>query len=445
MRLAWCHRIAWALPSCGAVSLFLACGARTIGDLPAGASESQGCPIELSWERRFAGEPGLLLGDALQAPSGPVAVGRHFDGPVESTAVVALSGDGAVRWQRQLEGRWPRVARMADRIVVGRTEQDDVTVTLLGDAGNVLRDVRFGSDGEDQVTSLLPTASGLYVFGSAAIYPSSLGGLHASRLGAEGDALWTKIWDPVQGVELRSIGAFADAQGRLVVAAQRWLKGGGGPPAVIALDESGQMLWEFVATTSYERGSSWALLPQGDGGLVLVGSIDTNGAAGGPAWALRLSASGALVWQRSFDDGSGAQQVVSDGANTSDGGHAFVGYSANSAQGRLWRVRADGSVAWTRDYPVVGAGMTRIRVLPSGGFVVGAARWSLDGDDLYEVLQLDAQGELVLRRGSAGEGVTFFGALDVDAGGRVLAVGAFSNDADKQSHVMLFDTVCGGS
>jgi hypothetical protein len=34
------------------------------------------------------------------------------------------------------------------------------------------------------------------------------------------------------------------------------------------------------------------------------------------------------------------------------------------------------------------------------------------------------------------------GALDVDADGRVLAVGAFSNDAEKQSHVTLFDTLC---
>lgn len=433
----------------GIVACFagVGCGSRSIGSdysEAGGANQSRVCHLESNWERRFSGEPGLLLDQGVLGPDGPVLAGRHFQDFAESTAVLGFSLSGAERFRRRLDGRSPKLAQVAQGTALARSLKNDLVVSLHAADGGTSAEAHLGSEDEDSAHVVVPAADGFLVVSTAAHYPSSLGDVQAMRFSANGSHLWQQTWKTQQKLELRVIGAFADAKGNAVVAIHRWLNGGHGPVWLVALHPNGHMRWQYTDSVHLTRGAVQVLLQTNSGGAVVVGSIDDgSGVAGGPARALHLNASGDVVWARSFDDGSGNQQLVSDGIQLSDGSFAFIGYSANSAQGRLWRVRADGTVAWARDYAEVGAGLAKVRALPGGGFVVGAARWSLTSEDLYEVVQLDAEGEILRRHRADGEGVAQLGALDVDAAGRVLAVGWWSKDQARQSHVMLLSEICG--
>jgi hypothetical protein len=401
------------------------------------------CHLEPNWSRHFPREAQLLLAHGATASAGPVITGRHFEGFSEGTALLGFSNTGDLRFQRRFEGRSAQIARVGSGFVLTQALKNDLVVTRLGQDGSTLSETQLHTEEEDHAEVILPTGEGFAVISTAAKYPSSLGDVQANRFDANGTHLWTKTWATPPKVEFRFIGALASADGGLIVGIHHWLNGGHGPPRITALNASGNVLWEYTDSVHFLRGDVRLLLPTQGGGVVMAGSIDKEPGPGeGPARVIHLSASGSVRWASSLDDGSGRQQLIADGVQLKDGGYAFIGYSANSAQGRLWRLRANGSIAWTRDYPDVSAGLTQIRNLPNGGFVVGASRWSLDGEDLIEVLQLDAQGDVVRRHRALGEGVASFGALDVDPAGRVLAVGAWSNDQERQSHVMQLSEVC---
>ncbi len=418
-----------------------ACGSRSEGDFAEffhggpGATGTPGvCQTQPEWQRRFDGR---IYTAASWNATGVSLAGRHFDEHLESTAITRLSLDGAVLFDLRLDGRSALIASQGDRNLVARTWKDDLLVSLHGAAGAQLNETTIDTGEDDFAHAVLPAPGGYYVYGVAGYYPSSLGGLFVTRLDLGGNEVWTRIYEKPHKIKLRARAAFVDASGGLVFMAQRWIAGGSGPPWVVSLSSDNQVRWEYQDAVTYERGSGWALVPSPDGGVVLAGTLDDTGVGGGPARAIHLNASGKLVWVRSFDDGSGNQQTIRDGVAVPGGGYAFVGYSANSTQDRLWRLRANGSIAWTRDYPRTNTGgMTQIENAP-GGFWVGTSAWKSKGASHFEVLRLGADGAEIDSTRADGSGVGGLNVLQADASGRVLAAGGWHSEPAKQGHVFL--------
>lgn len=425
---------------CAAATLVTGCGGRTRADGEV-TPGSEVCHLGVSWERRFATEPGVILQHAVATQGGWVLAGRHLDGGTERTVLMALSATGDTRWQQVLEGRSPQLARVGDGVVVARELKGDVVLTRFDEAGAPEFELAVGTDDDDAVTSLVSTGNDVTVFGDVSAYPGSSKGLFATSVSGQGAKHWEVTWPAAKGLELRAISAHAAASGSVWIAAQRWVNGGGGPPWVAALGATGGVSHEWTDSVHHERGGGFHLLPLRDGGALLTGTTESD-SAGGPVRATRFGAAGGVVWTRSFDDGSGNQQLVHDGVELASGGFAFVGYSANVAKARLWRVRADGTIASIRDYDDFAAGLLRVTEWPAGGLVIGRSKWGFDEDDVIEVLQLDAKGEIVARHSALGEGVASFGDLVTGPADGMLAVGGWYADALKQTHVLQLGPVC---
>ena len=457
------YGVSWFLWGiCAASSFVSACGGRIVDrgsgsgggpdDDPVtgggGTVASVLCQVELDWERRFVGEPGRLLGSAVSSPDGLVIEGRFFDCPGESSTLLSLDPRGVDRWERAFEQRYARLARYGDGYVIAGQKYPDLFVTAVDSAGNIRWEAEVGSDKEDFVSELVVDGDSVVVVGSSVTYVGSPADVLVSRIGGEGQVEWTGTYGESSNIigqsrDERVIGAHLDREGRVVVAAQRWMDGGDGPPWVFAVERSGEVAWEYFAGVEYVRGSSWVFLPTSVGGWFLAGNLPAgSGIAGGAARVFHIDSRGAFDWEASLDDGSGAQQVTHDAIELDSGGYAVVGYSASSTRGTLWRLDARGSTLWTAGYDEVGAGLAKIREMPDGGFVIGGARWGISEDDRIFVLRVDSRGREHWRYEAYGTGVTDLGDLFADPGGRVRVIGAWSEEHDKESVVLQLSETC---
>ncbi|MEZ4219280.1 MAG: hypothetical protein R3B13_00035 [Polyangiaceae bacterium] len=417
------------------------CGSRSALELdePPAAAPATSCKLQVAWQQRF---DAMLLQSLAWTADAIVVAGSGFEGNLETTIVSSWTPSGELVWDRQLEGRTPLMVRTGNLLAVASSVSTRVKLTFLGEEAATVAEHTIEMDADLSVERVLPAPNGVYVFGTLAHYPSSVGGAYLSRVDAAGNELWRQVIDPPGKQPIRVVDAVALPDGGVVYGIQRWLDGDGGPLVLTALEPDGSQRWKFEDSARYERGGEFVLLPNA-GGVIAGGTLDAPGIAGSSVRVVSLGASGAVQWTRSLDDGQDNQQLVNDGTLLGGGGMAFVGYSASTVQNRFWRLQPSGEVAWARDYPLRSnsGGPARVRPL-EGGLLVGAAWSALPGPSLAELRVLDADGNQRDGLEIEGEGSSRLTVLETDAAGRFVAIASWFSTDSKQSELVVGSARC---
>jgi hypothetical protein len=413
------------------------------------------CEPQLEWQLDFPGEEGPLFHQALHDDGRFVAAGyRKFNAAGEHSGVVAVDPAGTLLWQTNVPARWAEIAPYAGGYAVAGaifeglgSAGPDIEVTRLSAQGVPSWTARVGTENEEYVNTVVADGDALFVVGSTTPY-SDASDLIISRIDASGTVQWTKVFGEVgqwgQIRDERPIAARMDQKGRVVVAAQRWIDGGGGPPWVFAVDAEGNLAWEYLDTVEHDRGSDWVFIAMKDGTFVVAGNVySMPGYSLGPARVARLDAEGAPLWVVSLDDGSGRQQLMSAGLEAADGGIALAGYSANSTRSRLWKLHADGSIAWIHDYEDEIGIWDQMRPMPDGGFalVAGETDYPNEIGD-YQIVRTWADGEVAWTHTSSASGLALGGDLGVDPDGRLFMAAYWTSDEVKRGRLLELDETC---
>lgn len=176
-------------------------------------------------------------------------------------------------------------------------------------------------------------------------------------------------------------------------------------------------------------GNAW---PTGDGGYIMVGSLEMDDTVKVDAWIMKLDAGGMVVWAKTYD--TGKYDRFSDVQPTEDGGFLVVGQSgSDTGQGGYFlKLDGRGNVTWAK--AGTGVGYAVVHASLDGGFVVtgmtpsGRGLYSHDG----VVLKLGADGEIVWQKtyvAPGGRGDVRFRAIQPTSNGGYVVAGGTANPA----------------
>jgi dipeptidyl aminopeptidase/acylaminoacyl peptidase len=184
---------------------------------------------------------------------------------------------------------------------------------------------------------------------------------------------------------------------------------------LIRTDAAGEVLWEKTyGGEGYEEGK--AIIPSGDGGLMIAGTTSSFGAGGQDAYLVKVDWDGNELWSRTF--GGPLDEMVSAVHQTADDGYLLIGnvvnpddfvvyadesgYGGFEGRSNIYLVKTDGegNELWSHAYDsenniLASAGLPT----PDGGFLILATVlfFPEPDEDVY-LLKVDQNGEPVWSR-----------------------------------------------
>ena len=196
--------------------------------------------------------------------------------------------------------------------------------------------------------------------------------------------------------------------------------------AVMNLDPSGTVLWQFEYPTGGDIGAAPFTIEQTADGGYLLGGIDFDSSTFfAPLWGVKLDASGNIVWQKVFGLNPGTIHA------TSDGGFIVSGYTLCSprCEAEVAKVDQAGNIVWQKLYLVgVDNGFAgSARETPDGGYIVGGEYYIGSTNGYGLAMKLDSSGNVVWQQGFTTPLCLSTGAYDAQAapgGGYFLFLGA---------------------
>ena len=175
-------------------------------------------------------------------------------------------------------------------------------------------------------------------------------------------------------------------------------------PWLIKLDANGNEQWQRSFGTNYSNTSAESAQQTADGGFAFAGGVGTNGYGGGPGmWLVKLDANGQQQWEQTYSSplAAGAQSVVI----TPDGGYFLGGaYRTSPAESQLRGIKVDASGAVQADGIFGGSGddtASAVAQTVDGGHALvgysasppaGNKSAALFGGSDYWLVRLDAAG-----------------------------------------------------
>ncbi len=382
----------------------------------------------LTWSARYGG-PGSEEMEGLLATQdgGLVVVGStdSFQDEEGDGWIVALQGDGQVRWQRTYGGDEDdglldiRQTPDGGFVAVGWTrsfgaEQADVWILRLDEEGQVLWSKVYGGPGMEQAWSVaLVGDGGFLVAGGTTSFGAGGADFWVLRLDAQGEPVWQRTYggprdDGGGGTyEEFVVRALVDREGHYVLASETASFGAGETDIwVIQLRPDGSIRWQ-KAYGGPEEETTWSLVELADGGYLVPGvTVSFAPDASGDLWALRLEPDGAIRWQKAYGLPALWDEALSAGA-TRDGGVVIGGYldEGTDWDGTLLRLDGDGQLWARRRYEHGWDWPNGVVELADGSLAVAGVAWDRAGGrdlDLW-VMRLAPDGDLGTSCGLAQE------------------------------------------
>jgi gliding motility-associated-like protein len=331
----------------------------------------------LLWEKSFGGTGYESARDMLQTPDG----GYLVLGETNSTDGGVVSGYGGTK---------------------------DIWLLKLSSTGNLEWQKRYGGTGLDIGNRIKMMPDGNYLI--AATTASFDGDIKQNRsakgytdgallrIDAAGNLLWTSCYGGSRNEELLDFEIFNN---KIYAAGYANSIDGDIPPSqknydvwVIALDMLGHKVYSKVYGGS-QNDVAYSIVLGADNSLTLGGyTTSSDGLASGwhgsqDGWVINIKTDGSFNWQKSLGgkEADFINQVIADGDGYLAGG---VSYSEDGditgakGEGDFWvvKLKADGSLAWSRNYG--GDGADNLHALVKNGtlneyYLAGDAD-SYDGD-----------------------------------------------------------------
>ena len=298
---------------------------------------------DIQWQKEYP-----LYGVDMSA--GPTADGGIV--LANDSWMARLDREGDVVWRRQYAtGGISSILQASEGgfVAAGTRSVDpsgptEIQVLRVDDAGEVVWQIAFASDGEYKGKDVAETTDGGFIVVGTQRLMSVNHDALAIKLDASGALSWRMSYGGEGNDDARAVHATDD--GGAIVAGHRMVSSGASLSFwAMRIDADGVIVWQTELEGSY-----WDYLrgldATDDGGCVLAGSrqggydpdistIRTD------AWAVKLDAAGDVAWQRSYggSDDSQAMTVL----QASDGGLVVAGCTApfGMASREAWVLKTD--------------------------------------------------------------------------------------------------------
>jgi predicted secreted protein len=163
-------------------------------------------------------------------------------------------------------------------------------------------------------------------------------------------------------------------------------------------NESGNMLWNRTYGGP-ENDFAQSMIQTRDGGYAITGETHSFGAGDSDCWLIKVDYNGNIQWNKTYGE------PTEDGANsviqTSDGGYAIVGYTAdNNASTDVLFVKTDsfGNMQWNQTYGGVGRDVAVSVVQTADGGYAFVSSTSSFGVNIYYtycwLIKTDSEGNI---------------------------------------------------
>ncbi len=239
----------------------------------------------------------------------------------------------------------------------------------------------LGGASADYGYALAPTSDGGYIVTGQTQSYGTAGDLWLAKFDSSGTEEWTKTLGGASPDVGQSV--IQSRDGGYVVTGYTSSYGAGNEDLwLVKFDSSGDEQWtKTLGGSGTDTGES--VIQTSDGGYVVTGYMSVGGASF-DLWLVKFSSSGVEQWTKTLGGtfADFGQSVI----QTSDGGYAVAGYTANYGAGGsdLWLVKfsSSGAEEWTKT--LGGASDEQghfVMQTTDGDYIVGGYTWSLGAGD----------------------------------------------------------------
>lgn len=282
----------------------------------------------------------------------------------------------------------------------------------------------IGSNVSDLVTGARQSIDGgIVVCGYTIASAFGDNDIFVTKMDTAGNILWSKIIGSSGNDQAVSMDNTLD--GGFVICGTSNSFSGTNDPIAIKIDNSGSLLWAKYYRW-WNDDISTNINSTSDYGYILTGSSNSFGAGGYDTYALKIDASGGIMWCRAyggaFDDYGSSIKASQDGgyiigANTVSFGTAGDIY--------ILKTYGDGGLIWSKNYGSQFFDNLRDITVVSGGYVAcgSTTSFGVGIEDAY-VLSIDNNGFIYWSRtfgGSLGEEDRFYSIKAITGGGLILS------------------------
>lgn len=320
----------------------------------------------------------------------------------------ALDASGNIVWSRVYgtagydNSEYAVVTAEGGIVCTGRLNitggNEDALVFKTDSLGYLLWAKAYGGASADGFAYVAEAGNGDLLFvGATQSVPGTLNSLFLMRTDANGDTIFTKVFDTAS----RDIGLCVaeTADSGLVVAGKlvynNWAGLEQSNALVMKTDRNGNLLWSrMYGDTLWEELAS--IVPLADGGFIAAGTSVGNGPGRYECWLLRLDSIGDVLWSKTYGGigDEAAYTVIAD----PDGDFVLSGYSNSLGYGHrtagddamnvvLIKTDANGDTLWCRAY---GDGLQdeayRSSKADDGGYLISGFTTSYTPANLSQML-----------------------------------------------------------
>ena len=329
------------------------------------------------WEKTYGGSQNEELGTILQTSDGGFLLGGNTEshnGDIQSGNyqskdiwIVKIDKDGEIEWEKtyggtQTENVYQLLQTENGFIVSGDTKSDDgdiksgyrgerdIWIFEIDSTGKLIWEKTFGGTKDDVIAALQKTQDGGYLVGS-------------NTNSSDGDLIYTN-------------------KGNL----DFWL---------FKIDSTGNISWQNIYGGS-GRDVLYSICKANDEGFILCGHTrSTNGDIKSEnngdydIWVLKVNNTGQIIWEKTF---GGSKFEIQRAFKAVKDGYIIGGYtdsndgdiqSGNRGRNDGWVIKIDNNGRLLLEKTFGGSGNDDIYSINEdlkGGFILGGATWSNDGD-----------------------------------------------------------------
>jgi hypothetical protein len=297
---------------------------------------------DTSWTRTYGGADGDYGYAVRQSTDGGylIAGSTRTSGNGDDVYLLKTDGGGNLIWERSYGGSSHEDARSLDLtadggcIVAGRSSSfgagsNDFYLIKTDVEGNATWTRTYGGAQDDYCWSVEQTSDGGYILAG---YSESFGGGNGVawviKTDADGDTLWTRIYEGERGAEARCVQQTTD--GGYIVGGHTDPWGGTADIYLIKIDPSGRTEW---TRTHGGRNDDYGhcVRETSNGGYVVTGYSWSFGAGWYDMCLLRTDAKGRLMWWQTY--GGEADDHGQFLCETSDGNFILAGSTRSFGAG----------------------------------------------------------------------------------------------------------------
>src|SRR5680860_146778 len=264
----------------------------------------------------------------------------------------------------------------------------DVYLAKYDSAGTLSWSKTWGGTGIsiDQGYSLVQTSDGGYaVTGYTQSYGAGGYDMFLAKFNSTGTLSWNKTWGGTGNDYCTSIIYTSD--GGYAVTGQTNSYGAGGYDMfLVKYDSAGTLTWSKTwGGAGYDLGKS--LVQTSDGGYAVTGQNASYGAGGMDMFLVKYTSVGVVSWSKTW--GGAGSDAGTSLVQTSDGGYAVTGHTANYGAGAddmiLVKYDSAGTLTWSKTWG--GAdydhGTSLIKTSDDGYAVAGWTSYGAGVDDMF--------------------------------------------------------------